>query len=363
MTKIDVAVLGATGAVGQRFIQLLENHPWFQVAEVVASERSSGKSYRDAVHWILPEAIPDRIADLTVREIGAELTSPLVFSALPSGVAREIEPVLAAASHYVCSNASAYRMAEDVPILMPEVNADHIHLIDRQQSERGWSGGIITNSNCTSAPLVMALAPLVKYQPEALQVVSMQAVSGAGYPGVASLDILDNVVPYISNEEEKLQIEPAKMLGNYADGTITPLEMIVSAACNRVPVIDSHLISVAVRFANNPSLDEIRAAWEAFRGVEPVPQLPSAPENPVIVMQQADRPQPRLDRMAGNGMSTVVGRLRDCEAMNGVQFLALAHNTIRGAAGCSILNAELLVTQGYLKNLPEAMAASLQVLA
>lgn len=354
---IEVAVLGATGAVGQRFIQLLENHPWFRVAEVVASDRSSEKSYAEATRWVLSGSIPESVAGLTVKSLDATLTSPIVFSALPSNVAAEVEARLAAEGHAVCSNASTYRMAEDVPLLMPEVNAEHLRLIERQRAERGWKGALVTNSNCTAAPVVMALAPLRQFKPEVLHVVSMQAVSGAGYPGVPSLDILDNVIPYIGGEEEKLKIEPSKMLGDYTNGEISPLVMTVSAACNRVPVLDSHLVCVSARFAEKPRLEDIYEAWETFRGPDPVPSLPSAPNPPLVVMREKHRPQPRRDRDAGNGMAAVVGRLRPCEVLD-VQFIALAHNTIRGAAGCSILNAELMVAQGYITAAQEVLAGA-----
>lgn len=354
---IEVAILGATGAVGQRFIQLLENHPWFRVAEVVASDRSSEKTYAEATRWVLSGSIPEHVAGMTVKSLDATLTSPLVFSALPSNVAVEVEARLAAEGHAVCSNASTYRMAEDVPLLMPEVNADHLRLIERQRAERGWKGALVTNSNCTAAPVVMALAPLRQFKPELLHMVSMQAVSGAGYPGVASLDILDNVIPYIGGEEDKLKTEPSKMLGDYTNGEISPLVMTVSAACNRVPVLDGHLVCVSARFAEKPHLDDIYEAWETFRGPDPVPGLPSAPNPPLVVMREKHRPQPRRDRDAGNGMATVVGRLRPCEVLD-VQFIALAHNTIRGAAGCSILNAELMVAQGYLTAGQEVLAGA-----
>jgi aspartate-semialdehyde dehydrogenase len=359
--SIDVAILGATGAVGQRFIQLLENHPWFRIAEVVASERSSDKAYAEAANWVLTGDIPATVARLTVKSLDSTLTSPLVFSALPSDIARGVEERLARAGHIICSNASAYRMDESVPLLLPEANAEHIHLIPHQREVKGWDGAIITNSNCTSAPLVMALAPLRPFKPEAVNVVSMQAVSGAGYPGVPSLDILDNVIPFIGGEEGKVESEPNKMLGALVDGEIQSLGMTISATCNRVAVIDSHLIVVAVRFAENPSLDDIIAAWEGFSGPAPVPTLPSAPEKPVIYAPQDDRPQPRRDRDAGKGMSTVVGRLRENAVIDGVQFHALAHNTIRGAAGCSILNAELLVAEGYLATEAAAVSAGVTV--
>lgn len=360
---IDVAILGATGAVGQRFIQLLENHPWFRVAEVVASDRSSHKTYAEATKWVLTGSIPTPVAGLTVKPLDAPLTSKLVFSALPSDVATEIEARLASEGHIVCTNASSYRMADDVAILLPEINAEHVHIIEQQRRNRGWSGAIVTNSNCTVAPVVMALYPLLPFQPEALSVVSMQAISGAGYPGVSALDITDNVIPFIKGEEEKVIAEAQKMLGTYANGKIIPLKMAASASCNRVPVIDGHLDVVSVRFAKQPSLEAIIEAWDSFTPVDPIPSLPTAPAKPVIYLDAVDRPQPRRDRDAGGGMSTTVGRLRPDEAISGVKFLALAHNTIRGAAGCSILNAELLVAEGYLDGVTVSAAASLGVRA
>ena len=349
--QVNVAILGATGAVGQRFIQLLENHPWFNVTEVVASERSAGKRYMDAVNWVLDGLPPKNVQDLTVKALTDALDAPLVFSALPSSAAREIEEQLATAGHVVCSNASAHRMDEDVPLMIPEVNADHVALIDIQRRNRGWTtGALITNSNCTSMPVTMALAPLRHFDLTHMHVVSMQAISGAGYPGVSSFDILDNVVPYIKNEEEKLGIEPAKMLGTLQGDSIAPYQFNGSAACNRVPVIDSHLVSVAARFATNPSVEDIINAWQTFTPPADVQDLPSAPPNMVEYISLPDRPQPRRDRNAGNGMTTTVGRLREWPLMEGgVQFLALSHNTIRGAAGCSILNAELLLKKGYIQ--------------
>ncbi len=352
--KINVAVIGATGAVGQRFVTLLENHPWFRVAEVAASVRSAGKTYREAANWVLDGQPPTEVADMVVKSLDENLDSAIVFSALPSQTARNVERRLAEHGHVVCSNASAHRLAHDVPLMIPEVNAAHIRLIDQQRQNRGWSSGaLITNSNCTSMPVTMALAPLLPFEPTHMHVVSMQAISGAGYPGVPSLDILDNVVPFIPGEEEKMTVEPAKMLGSMAeDGTsIRALPIVISASCNRVPVMDAHLVSIAVRFAKNPTLSDIEAAWDSFRAPDHVANLPSAPALPVIYNRQPDRPQPRRDRYAGKGMSTVVGRLFECPSIAGVQFLALAHNTVRGAAGCSILNAELLVKEGYVKAL------------
>ncbi|PJF38773.1 MAG: aspartate-semialdehyde dehydrogenase, partial [Phototrophicales bacterium] len=283
MTKLPVAILGATGAVGQRFIQLLENHPWFEIQEVVASERSASKTYAEAVNWVLDGSPPKQVAQLVVKALEDELSSPLVFSALPSDVAREVELRLASAGHIVCSNASAHRMAPDVPLVIPEVNAEHIELIDIQRKKRGWtSGALITNSNCTSMPVTMALAPLLIFEPTHLNVVSMQAISGAGYPGVPSYDILDNVIPFIKGEEEKLVTEPAKMLGKLVGDAVLPLPLIASAACNRVPVVDGHLVNIAVTLAKRPSLDEIKAVWQNYTGSSIVRQLPSAPKHPVI---------------------------------------------------------------------------------
>jgi aspartate-semialdehyde dehydrogenase len=348
MSPIDVAVLGATGAVGQRFIQLLEGHPWFRIAELVASERSAGQSYGEAARWVLTGGPGDEITGQEVLPLDADLQSKLVFSALPSGIAKEIEWKLAEAGHVVCSNASAYRMTDEVPILLPEANADHAELVKVQREKHGWSGGIVTNSNCTSAPVVMAFAPLRQFGIEAAQIVSQQAISGAGYPGVPSLDIMDNVIPYIGGEEPKLETEPRKMLGALAGDHIEFLDTVMSATCTRVPVLDGHLVSVSVRFAESVSEDDLIAAWDSFVGPDPVPGLPSAPPQPVIYRREPDRPQPRKDRDVGNGMACVVGRLRPCPVMGGWKFLAIAHNTVRGAAGCSILNAEVLVETGIL---------------
>lgn len=345
---IDVAILGATGAVGQRFIQLLEGHPWFRVRELVASDRSAGRRYGDAARWILSGNAPEDVAGITVLPLDSALQSPLVFSALPGDIAQEVEWRLAEAGHTLCSNASAYRMHEHVPILLPEVNADHVRLIDAQRRIYGWSGGLATNSNCTAAPVTMALAPLRRFGIEAVQVVSLQAISGAGYPGVPALDITDNVIPYIGGEESKLELEPRKMLGAVGGDAIDLLDCVVSATCTRVPVIDGHLVSVSVRFAEPVAEAELRAAWADFRGPNPVPDLPSAPDRPLVVRDEPDRPQPRRDRDAGGGMATVIGRLRPCPVMGGWKFVAMAHNTVRGAAGCSILNAELLAASSYL---------------
>lgn len=354
--KLDVAVLGATGAVGQRFIQLLENHPWFRVTEVIGSSRTASRPYGEAANWVLDGSPPASVAGLTVKALEDDFTSPLIFSALPKEAAETREFELAEAGHVICTNASANRMVEDVPLLLPEANADHVRLVDIQRQKRGWkTGALIANSNCTAMPVVMALAPLRQFGVKKIFVVSAQAVSGAGYPGVASLDILDNIVPYVSGDEEKLETEPLKMLGALHEDRVTWLDAVVSASCNRVPVVDGHLVTVSVELETRPTMDDVLAAWEQFRGPQPVPQLPSAPEKPVQYLPQIDRPQTRRDRNAGNGMSTSVGRLRECPLL-GYKFAALSHNTIRGAAGCSILNAELLAASGYLADFQPAAA-------
>ena len=347
MEKLGVAVLGATGAVGQRFVQLLQDHPWFEVTELTGSS-SAGSYYGEAVRWHLEGCPPEDVAGLRVKPSDAALESPLVFSALPTAAARLREFELAAAGHVVCTNASANRMQPDVPLLLPEANADHIGLIDVQRVARGFqSGAVIANSNCTSMPVVMSLAPLRRFGIRKIHMVSEQAISGAGYPGVASLDIIDNVIPWVSGDEGKMESEPRKMLGELVDGEVAWLPAISAATCTRVPVIDGHLVNISLELAAAPTLDEIHDAWHDFRGPLPVPLLPSAPERPLQVFTQNDRPQIRLDRMAGGGMATSVGRLRECPIL-GYRFAALTHNTIRGAAGCSILNAELLAVEGYL---------------
>lgn len=358
MQKIKVAILGATGAVGQRFMQLLDNHPWFEVAELVGSDRSAGRTYGEAARWTLDGAAPERVRDMRVLPLDADLQSPLVFSALPKEPAVEREPALAAAGHIVCTNASAHRMADDVPLLLPEVNADHAALIEIQRQRRGWSGALIANSNCTAMPVVMALAPLRDYGIEKINVVSMQAASGAGYPGVPSLDLIDNVIPYVPSDEEKLESESVKMLGSFTPRGIEAHPALVSASCNRVPVVDGHVVIVSVSLREQPSLDELIERWVKWKGAAEVSQLPSAPSHPLYYLTEIDRPQPRRDRAAGNGMSTSIGRLRPCPIM-GYKFVALSHNTIRGAAGCAILNAELLAARGHF-GLQVAQTAAMQ---
>jgi len=357
MEKLNVAILGATGAVGQRFIQLLENHPWFQISELIGKS-SAGKRYGDVVNWVLDGSPPDDLLDVVVKSLESDLDSPLVFSALPKEAAETREIELAEAGHVVCTNASAHRMAEDVPLILPEVNADHIKLIDVQRMHRGWTGALVANSNCTVMPVVMAFAPLLKYGIEKVHLVSEQAISGAGYPGVASLDILDNIIPYVPSDENKMETESLKMLGEFNNGKIRFLDAIVGATCTRVPVIDGHVVNVSIALSQTPSMEEIIASWTNFQGNPDVANLPSAPEHPIQYLSQIDRPQPRRDRNAGEGMTISIGRLRECPIL-GYKFATLGHNTIRGAAGCSILNAELLAVKGYLGDFQPELGASL----
>lgn len=347
--KLDVAILGATGAVGQRFIQLLENHPWFRVAELVGKS-SAGKRYGDAVHWILDGEPPANVLDIVVKPLDIALESPLVFSALPKEAAKDREPELAAQGHVVCTNASAHRMADDVPLLLPEVNGDHIHLIKTQRQKRGWtSGALIANSNCTVMPVVMSLAPLRHFDITKVLIVSEQAVSGAGYPGVPSLDIIDNIIPYVPSDENKMETESLKMLGTLVGEQIDYYDMTVSATATRVAVIDGHLTNLSISLGQEPSIDAILDAWSSYRAPEGIAHLPSAPEKPVQYLPQIDRPQPRRDRNAGNGMMTSIGRLRECPIL-GYKFASLTHNTIRGAAGSSVINAEWMAVNGYIDN-------------
>ena len=351
--KIRVGVLGATGAVGQRFVQMLEGHPWFALRVLCASPRNTGKRYADACNWLLRGDMPPDLRDCILEEMAPGIDCQLVFSALPSGPARTIEGELAAAGYIVCSNASAYRYEPDVPLLIPEVNPEHVGLIDLQRRQRGWQGFITTNPNCSTTHLVSALHPLHEaFGVTKVFVVTMQAVSGAGYTGVPSMDVIDNVIPFINAEEEKMESrEPQKLLGQFDGQAVQMADFVVSAHCNRVPVRNGHLAAVSVEFARRPSLEEVRQAWAEY---EPLPQrmgLPSAPEEAILYREEADRPQPRMDRLAGSvpGMTTVVGRLR-ADPLLHVKFLTLGHNTIRGAAGGSLLNAELLTAQGYLGN-------------
>ncbi len=347
-TRIPAAVLGATGSVGQRFVQLLARHPWFRVAEVVASDRSAGHPYRDATEWRLGGDMPERAADLRVQGYDAPITSPLVFSALPGEVAGEIEQRLAKAGHAVLSNTSTHRMDPDVPLVVAEVNADHTAAIARQREGRGWAGFLVTNGNCSMIHLTLALRPLqAAFGLDAVTVTTLQAVSGAGYPGVPSLDMIDNVVPYIPTEEEKLAEEARKVLGRWDGEAFVPASFAISAQCNRVPVRDGHTECVGVRLRMPAEPGEVIAAFETFRGRPQELGLPTAPPQPVIVRREPNRPQPILDRDVACGMASVVGRVRPCPVL-GTKFVVLGHNTVRGAAGASILNAELLKADGLL---------------
>ena len=353
MKKMRAGVLGATGSVGQRFVQLLADHPWFDLTAIAASERSVGKPYKEACNWFLSADIPTNIADMIVQPIDTNLDCQLVFSAMPGSVAKEVEADFAAAGYGVMSNVSIHRYDKDVPLVTSEVNPDHLDMIPHQQANRGWTKGfIVTNSNCSAMPLVLTLAPLHNaFGIKAVMVHTMQALSGAGYKGIPSLAALDNVIPFIRTEEEKMPIESKKMLGIYANNQITPAEFALSAHCNRVTTIDGHMETVSVSFHKPPSdTKEILALWREWR---PLPQqldLPSAPKPPIVIRHEPDRPQTRLDRNNGNGMAVTVGRLRKCEVLD-FKYVLLSHNTIRGAAGASVLNAELMRARGLLDGL------------
>ncbi len=347
-SKIPVGILGATGIVGQRFIQMLEHHPWFEPVWLAASDRSEGKEYADAARWRLKTPIPASIAKMRVSPAAPEDVPHVIFAALDSSIAKELEPRFAEAGCCVITNSSALRMMKDVPLVIPEVNPDHIKLIECQSWRRKNGGFVVTNPNCSAIGLVLALAPLHRrFQIEAVMAVTMQAVSGAGYPGVASLDILGNVIPYIPNEEEKMEEETQKLLGTLNGAGIIPAPFKMSAQCNRVAVEDGHTESVSLKFKNKAEADEILEAWAEFRSLPQERSLPSAPAIPVQYVDSKDRPQPRFDVESGNGMTTTVGRLRPCGVLDW-KFTVLSHNTIRGAAGAALLNAELLKDQGYL---------------
>ncbi|MGD0201092.1 MAG: aspartate-semialdehyde dehydrogenase [Bryobacteraceae bacterium] len=347
MQKIEVGILGATGMVGQHFIKFLRNHPWFEVRWVGASDRSAGKKYRQATSWRLDGALPENVADLMVEDCKPGSAPRLLFSAMDASVATEIERAFAEAGYVVVSNSRNHRMERDVPLLVPEVNPGHLELLPIQQRERGWKGKIVTNPNCAAVVLTMALAPLKPFGITRVVVTTMQAVSGAGYPGVASMDILGNVIPFIGGEEEKIEQETQKILGEYQDGHIEPLAARVSAHCNRVPVVDGHMVTVSVELAAKPAEADLLAAFGAFTGVPQQRKLPSAPPQPVIYMEQSDRPQPRRDVERERGMAAFVGRLRPCPVLDW-KFVALGHNTVRGAAGAAVLNAELMHSEGLL---------------
>lgn len=347
MQRIEVGVLGATGMVGQQFALQLANHPWFSLTRLAASERSEGRKYRDAAPWRLPQPMPSDIADRQVDGCVPGRGPKVVFSALDASVAGEIEQAFAAAGHIVISNARNFRMDDVVPLLVPEVNAEHLALTARQCAARGWKGAIVTNPNCSTVFLAMVLAALREFEPRAVVVSTMQAVSGAGYPGVASLDILGNVVPFIGGEEEKMESETKKILGRVADSGVEPHPVVISAHTNRVPVVNGHTETISVGFGAPPPQEEIRGALERFAGKPQELRLPSAPARVIEYLEEQNRPQPRLDVDRGAGMSVSVGRLRPCKVLD-YKLVALGHNTVRGAAGAAVLNAELMHAEGRL---------------
>jgi len=347
-SRIPVAILGATGAVGQTFIRLLDGHPWFRVAEVAASERSTGKTYAAATRWI-EGSLPADVALLDVKPCDpALLTSPVVFSALDSAAAGDLEPAFARAGRFVLSNAKNFRMEADVPLVIPEVNAAHLSLLGAQRAARGWSGAIVTNANCAATMATMAMAPLhERFGVRSAFVATMQAVSGAGYPGVPSLDILGNVIPYIGDEEPKIETEMQKMLGRMVGSRIEPAPFVVSAHANRVAVENGHTVCLTLGFEQKPTPEQAIAALREWRGAPEVRGLPSAPDLPLRYRDEPDRPQPRRDVGDGRGMTVSVGRVRADEILD-LRLVAMGHNTVRGAAGGSILNAELLVSTGVI---------------
>lgn len=347
--KLPVTILGATGTVGQKFVRLLADHPWFEVAAVAASSASAGRPYGEVVRWREPVPLPDRIAGLTVLECVPPLAGPIVFSALDADVAGPIEQAFARAGAYVVTNARNHRMEPDVPLLIPEANADHLVLIDRQRAARGWPGAILANPNCSTAALALVLAPLHRaFGVERLFVSTMQATSGAGYPGVPSLDILGNVIPHIGGEEEKIERESRKILGTLGPDGVDPAPFAVSVHTNRVAVVDGHLETVSVGFRRRATPEEAAAVLREFTGPACVAELPSSPRPPVEVDQRSDRPQPRLDLDRGRGMAVTVGRLRPCPVLD-LRMVLLGHNTIRGAAGQGVQIGELLVADGRVE--------------
>ena len=356
--KYPVGILGATGMVGQRYIQLLEDHPWFEVTWLAASDRSSGKSYGEAAKWRLDMPLPERIAKMTVSPAEPDAAPKIIFASVDAAIAREMEPKFAAAGCAVISNSSAFRMASNVPLVLPEVNASHLEMIEEQPWRKNSGGYIVTNSNCSAMGLVLALKPIEeRFGIEQIFVTTMQAVSGAGYPGVASMDILDNVIPFIGGEEEKMESETLKLLGKLEGRVVTPLAAKMTAHCNRVAVLDGHTECVSVKLGKKLGREvrreDLLAAWADFKPLAGL-GLPFAPEQPIAWREENDRPQPRLDRNRGKGMTVTVGRLRPCNVLDW-KFVLLSHNTVRGAAGATILNAEMLASLGKLE--PAAVAA------
>ncbi len=347
MTPIEVGVLGGTGMVGQHFIQFLQGHPWFKLAWLGASDRSAGKKLKDATSWRLEGEIPESASEIVVSDSKPGTAPRLVFSAMDASVATDIERAFAQAGHIVVSNSRNHRMEPDVPLLVPEINAAHLSLVHTQQRNRGWDGMIVTNPNCSTIVLTLALGGLVGFGIERVLAATLQAASGAGYPGVSSIDILGNVVPFIAGEEEKMQQETQKILGGIVNGQAAPLQARVSAHCHRVAVVDGHTVAASIEFSSKPSVHDVQHAIADFRGLPQERKLPSAPPRPLIFMEQEDRPQPRRDAARENGMSVFVGRVRECPVLD-IKFVACGHNTIRGAAGAAVLNAELMVSEGFL---------------
>ncbi len=347
MQTLEVGILGSTGMVGQNFIKFLQGHPWFKLTWLGASDRSAGKPYRDAMTWHLAGGLPDSVAGLTVEDSKPGNAPQLLFSAMDASVATDIERAFAQAGHVVVSNSRNHRMERDVPLLVPEINPDHLRLVPVQRRARGWKGQIVTNPNCSTVVLTMGLAPLKQFGITRIVTTTLQAISGAGYPGVPSMDIVGNVIPFIGGEEEKMQQETQKILGEFRGDHIEPLAAKVSAHCNRVPVVDGHTVTVSVEFSSKPAEADLRHAFDVFTALPQERGLPSAPPRPVIYLEEADRPQPRKDADRGRGMTACVGRLRACPALD-YKFVALGHNTVRGAAGAAVLNAELMHSEGML---------------
>jgi aspartate-semialdehyde dehydrogenase len=345
--RIEVGILGATGMVGQHFIKFLQGNPWFNLTWLGASDRSAGKKYRDAMTWHLAGGTPDTVADLTVQDCRPGNAPKLVFSAMDAGVATEIERAFAAAGHVVVSNSRNHRMEQDVPLLVPEINPDHLGLVPGQQKARGWKGQIVTNPNCSTVVLTMGLAAFKPFGIVRIVATTMQAISGAGYQGVASMDILGNVIPFIGGEEAKMEQETQKILGEFRGDRIEPLPARMSAHCNRVAVVDGHTVCVSVEFSAKPSLADLRHAIDTFTAVPQQRRLPSAPLRPIVYLEEANRPQPRKDAERERGMTASIGRLRECPVLD-YKFVALGHNTVRGAAGAAVLNAELMHSEGML---------------
>jgi aspartate-semialdehyde dehydrogenase len=344
--RMEVGVLGATGTVGQQFAHLLAGHPWFKLSWLAASQRSEGLRYGDAA-WRLSTPMPDEVRDLRVDAPVPGRGPRLLFSALDSSVAGPLEAELAAAGHVVVSNARNHRMSADVPLLVPEINPDHLSLLSEQRRAHAWPGAIVTNPNCSTVFLAMVLAALKSLSPTKVTVTTLQAVSGAGYPGVASLDILGNVVPNIDGEEAKIESETKKILGRLRQNAVEPHEVVISAQTTRVPVVNGHTEMISVAFADKPARADVLDALTRFSGVPQKRALPSAPPDPIVYLDQADRPQPRFDVERGGGMVVHVGRLRECPVLD-YKLVALGHNTVRGAAGAAVLNAELMVAEGFL---------------